>query len=423
MPRVDTRLETEAGKVRRLELTQRPVRALPGDPGGFWPIKVQVRLGYTGRPDVVLPVRFEGETAVVEGAAGLPVPDYVWANDGDYGYGLFLPDARSADWIAAHVGSVKDGLLRALLWGALWDLVRETRLAPARFVELVLSALPGETDEQIASVLVGRASTALVRFLSAADAERLFPEWEALLAARAQDSGLAYGFRKEALDALVSTARTPMGRKRLRDWLSGAVLFDGQPVRQLTRWNIVQRLLALGEPDAEALFQAETQRDKTPEAGRSAFIARAATPSPAVKQDYFRRYLDDPSLNEEWVSSSLSAFNDPDQAALTYPFLRPALERLPWIREHRRIFFLPAWVNAFVRNQQSEAALAVVDALPEGRARAAGRHPPQGAGGPRRARAHDRHPPRRGGGCLILPPSGEGSRIATDPPRGSPSRT
>jgi aminopeptidase N len=361
MPRVDTRLDVEDGKVRRLALTQRPVRALKGDPGGFWPMKVQVRLGYMGRPDVVLPVLFEGEEAVVAQAAGLPAPDYVWANDGDYGYGLFLPDAKSAEWIAGHVGSIGDGLLRALLWGALWDLVRETRLAPAKFVELVLAALPGEKDEQIASFLIGRASTALVRYVSTADAERLFPQWEALLAGRAQDAGLAYGFRKESLDALVATARTTAARRRLRDYLSGALLFDGAPVRQLTRWNIVERLIGLGEPDAQALWEAETKHDQTPEAGRSAFIARAATPSAAVKQDYFRRYLDDPSLNEEWVSSSLPAFNDPDQAGLTYPFLRQALERLPWIREHRRIFFLPAWVNAFVRNQQSEEALAEVD--------------------------------------------------------------
>ena len=149
MARIDTHLDIEGDKVHRLALTQRPVRALKDDPGGWWPMKVQVRLGYTDRPDVVLAAAFAGEEAVVADAQGLPAPDYVWANDGDYGYGLFLPDERSAAWIAEHVGVVKDGLLRAMLWGALWDLVRETRLAPARFVEIVLVALPGEHDEQV----------------------------------------------------------------------------------------------------------------------------------------------------------------------------------------------------------------------------------------------------------------------------------
>ena len=32
-----------------------------------------------------------------------------------------------------------------------------------------------------------------------------------------------------------------------------------------------------------------------------------------------------------------------------------------WIRQNRRIFFLPAWIEAFVAGQRDAAALAVVD--------------------------------------------------------------
>jgi aminopeptidase N len=361
MPQVETELESEDGRIVRLSLTQRPVRALPNDPGGFWPMKLQVRLGYSERPDVVLTASFQGERLTLPAAAGLPIPDYVWPNDGDYGYGLFLPDARSAAWIEQHVGGVGDGLLRAMLWGALWDLVRETRMAPARFVEIALHVLPQEKDEQIAAFILSRAGTALTRYVSKADAARLFPTWESLLAARAQDAGLSYGLRKDSLDTLVATARTPAGVALLQAYLSGTTRFDGGPVKQVTRWNIVQRLIALGEPDAAALYQAELKRDVTPEAGRNAFVVKAATPDAAVKQDYFHRYLDDPTLNEEWVSASLSVFNDPDQTALTGAFLRPSLDRLLWIRAHRRIFFLPGWINAFVRGQDSEEAVAAVD--------------------------------------------------------------
>ncbi len=363
MPRVDTRVDADGGSLRRIVLTQRPVRRLPGDGGGSWPMKVQVRLGYHDRPDAVLPASFTGDSAVIETVAGLPLPDYVWANDGDYGYGLFIPDERSAAWIAGHVGEVRDGLLRAMLWGALWDLVRETRLPPARFAEIALRELPRERDEQIASVILNRGVGALEWYASDADAARLFPAWERLLAARAGDASLGYGMRKESLDALVDGARTPEARAILREYLAGTRQFDGTAVRQPTRWSIVQRLLALGEPDARALYDAEVRRDSTPEAGRRAFVARATTPDSAVKAEYFRRYLDDPTLNEEWVTASLGAFNDSEQTRLTLPFLRPSLERLEWIRNNRRIFFLPSWINAFVRGQRSAEALATVDRL------------------------------------------------------------
>jgi len=363
MPRVDTRLSLGGGAIRSLVLAQRPARAFPGDPGGSWPMRVRVRLGYHDRDDVVLPATFTGDSVVVAGAAGLPAPDYVWPNDGDYGYGLFFPDERSAAWIAEHVGEAREGLLRAMLWGALWDLVRDTRLPPARFAEIALRELPRERDEQIASLILDRGIGALTRYASDADAARLFPAWERLLAARAQDAALGYGMRKESLDALAGTARTAEGRAVLREYLAGTRLFDGAAVKQPTRWSIVQRLLALGEPDAPALLEAEVRRDSTPEAARRAFVARAAAPDAAVKAEYFRRYLDDPALNEEWVTASLGAFNDAAETRLTLPYLRPSLERLTWIRDNRRIFFLPSWINAFVRGQQSAEALAVVDRL------------------------------------------------------------
>jgi len=363
MPRVETQVDGDGSRLRRVVLTQRPVRQMPGDRGGWWPMKVRVRLGYHDRPDVVLDARFTGDSAVVEGAAGQPMPDYVWANDGDYGYGLFIPDARSAAWIAGHVGEVRDGLLRAMLWGALWDLVRDTRLPPARFAQIALRELPRERDEQIASVIVERGATVLLRYAPDADAARLFPAWERMLAARAQDASLGYGMRKESLDALAATAHSAEARTVLREYLTGARLFDEGVVKQPTRWSMVQRLLALGEPDAPALYAAEVRRDTTPEAARRAFVARAATPDSAVKAEYFRRYLDDPTLNEEWVTASLGAFNAEGQTALTLPFLRPSLQRLEWIRDNRRIFFLPSWINAFVRGQESAEALAIVDRL------------------------------------------------------------
>jgi aminopeptidase N len=361
LPVVETGLELEGGMIRSLRLTQRPARALPGDPGGWWPGRVRVRLGYRDRDDVVLPVSFAGETTVVEGAAGLPAPDYVWANDGDYGYGLFLLDDRSAEHVAARVGSTDDDLLRALLWGALWDRVREGRMPAARFVEAAVRELPRERDEQIADAVLGRAATAITLYLPAAEAARAAPAWERLLAERASDAALPYGMRKASLDALIATTRTEAGRGVLREYLAGGRSFDGARVKQPTRWAIVGALAALGEPEPAALIAAEAARDSSAEGARRAFVAGAAIPTAAARAEYFRRYFDDAALNEEWVTASLGGFNDPAHAELSLPHLRESLERLEWLRQNRRIFFLPRWVNAFVGGQTSPEGLAVVD--------------------------------------------------------------
>jgi len=364
MPVVETELSIgDDGRIASLALVQRPARPLPGDPGTLWPGRVRVRLGYANGEDVLIPVSFDGERTVVPGAAGLPAPDFVLANDGDFGYGLFLADDRSARWLLDHASTLDEPLLRAMAWGSLWDLVREGRLPPQTFADRAIRALPGEVDETIAGALLDRTVVALQRYTPRDAAGELPARFEALLLARIDDDRLSYGQRKASLDALLAGARTPAGLAAVRAFLAGARTFRGEPIGQPARRTAVTRLLALDAADADSIFRAEAARDTTPEAARSAFIAGAARPTAVSKATYFARFLDDPSLNEEWVTAALAPFNDGDHAALTLPFLRPALEKADWIRQHRRIFFLPRWLESFIGGQTSADALAEVDAF------------------------------------------------------------
>jgi aminopeptidase N len=230
MPVVETELRVENGKIIELVLVQRPARTMPGDAGGWWPGKVNVRLGYAGGNDRVFPVSFAGPRTVVAAAAGLLDPDFVWANDGDYGYGLFLPDAQSAQWLLQHAGEVSDPLSRAMSWGALWDLVRETRLPARDYVDRVLVAFPGESDENLATSLLGRALTALERYVPAENASALAARWEKLLLSRADDDKLAYALRKPSFDAFIGLAQTPTAVNTLRAYLQGTRGFNGKPI-------------------------------------------------------------------------------------------------------------------------------------------------------------------------------------------------
>jgi aminopeptidase N len=280
LPLIETELTLGTdGRIQSLSLVQRPVRDMPGDRGGFWPGRVRVRLGYAQHDDVVLDVSLAGARTNVAAARGRPAPNYVFANDGDYGYGIFLPDARSTEWLLASATTLQDDLLRALAWGALWDLVRESRLAPDRFVDAALREYDTERDEQISGVVLGRIATALERYLTdGATRDRLAAALEMRLLARVNDQRLDYGLRRSALDALLGGARSPAARAALKDYLAGRRQFDGKPLGQPSRWSAVMRLLALDDPDARALFATEQARDSTPEAHARRYRQRRRRP-------------------------------------------------------------------------------------------------------------------------------------------------
>jgi aminopeptidase N len=134
----------------------------------------------------------------------------------------------------------------------------------------------------------------------------------------------------------------------------------GEPLRDPTRWEVVTRLLELAAPGADARFAAQRARDSTPDGRRRAFIAGAGVQTADAKREYFSRYFDDASLNEDWAAGSLAPFNTLGQEPLTLPYLRPALDSLPFIQANRRIFFLESWLGAFLLGQTGDSALAAV---------------------------------------------------------------
>ena len=374
MPIIEQRLELANGRIKRLLLIQRP--AQPSVSGaGVWPMKIDVRVEYGGASPVMIPVEINADTTDVTNARGLPTPRFVYANANDHGYGLIMLDSASRDHLiggpAPGIMSVRDPLLRAMLWGSLWDLVREARMDPRSYVSAAIPALADERDEQIAVRVIGRVARAVDTYLVPTQraSEETMHDYDAMVQLiqefflrRAADASLSYGLRKSYLDAFIAVARTDGALARLAQWLDGDTA-AAMPLRQPTRWSIVTTLIARGAPTSVARLALETARDTTTGGKRRAFIASAAFATAATKRSYFTRYFADTTLNEEWVTASLGAFNATEQDSLTIGYLRPALDSLPFIQKNRRIFFLGSWLNAFLGGQSSRAALEVVDAF------------------------------------------------------------
>ncbi|MEP6492926.1 MAG: M1 family aminopeptidase [bacterium] len=360
MPVLEQRLELSDGKIRRLTLVQHPAQKLSGR--GVWPMRTELALWSGGAPSASIPVEITAETTVVAAAAGRAAPDFVFANANDNGYGLVMLDARSTQWLEAHIGDVHDTFLRAMLWGALWDLVRDARLAPTEFIATAMRELPAERDEQIASGIVSRIGRSAGIYLSATQQRAVLGQVESLLLAGASNAQNSYGLRKSQLDAYIGLARTPTAVARLAAWLDSTSV-AGLPLRQPTRWSIVTRLVEHGALNTDALLASEDRHDTTANGKRSAFVAAAGRPLAGEKRQYFDRYFRDSTLNEDWVTASLRTFNNSDQSALTLPYLVPALDSLPWIQKNRRIFFLGSWLGGFIGGQRSPQALADIDAF------------------------------------------------------------
>lgn len=359
MPQIDVALSCNAqGLIETLELAQRDVL----NEGGVWPINTQLLLAYDDAPGLRIPVHLENQRTAIAEAVGKKCPAYIFANDGDFGYGRFMLDARSREAVMARIGNIADPFLKTILWGALWDAVREAELNPGEYLALVLKTLPAENDEELANSLLDRAARGFQRYLTEAQQTAIAPQLERLFFDRMMNAD-QLGMRITYFRAFRRIATTAAARGQLKDILAGKIAVPGVEIKALDRWQIITSLLAQSDSEAAALLDAERKRDASDDGRKQAYIAEAARADAETKRRYFDDYLKNKTVAEDWIEGSLSSFNSSNQARLTRPYLNLALVALPQVKRERKIFFVLAWLNAFIGGQQDQAALDLVQGV------------------------------------------------------------
>ena len=355
MPQIEVSWSCSANRLTHLSLSQHDVLGT----GALWPIATEILLSDPDGQTSGLRVAFETPSEEVPIDAHAACPAFVFANEDDYAYGRFLLDAKSQRYVLDHLGGVHHVFARALLWGSLWDSVRQAQLAPRDYLDLALKLLPRESDPSLVQSILGTSTMALHRYLSDNTRMQFVPRFETLAASQMIDAK-DHDLRILWFRGLRSVAETPAGLSKLKALLKGQLAIPGVELRQLDRWTMLTALIASSDPDAHSLFEAERKRDPGSEGQKYAYVALAATPAAQVKEQYFNEFLHDPSRSEDWVQLSLRPFNSWNQSGLTQPYLQPALEALPQIKRNRKIFFLVDWLDAFIDGQQSAAADAEV---------------------------------------------------------------
>jgi aminopeptidase N len=324
-----------------------------------------------------------------------------------------------------------------MMWGALWDSVREGEMDPRVYVDLVVKNIKLESDESTIQTLLSRVSTAMRYYIDAGGGSlsvppavaggltrpnttvrrskaRLQPpataggsdRLEALLIDRMQNAPtpgqkityyrafLALGssdnarrIMKEILkQASVARASVPPAErvseppavagglsrptansKRANPRQQPPATAGGsdrsRPTATSTkdRFDIVQRLIILGDPDAAKLL-AELERTETSDdAKRYAYAARAGFATAENKAKFWNDFVNNKDISENWIEAAFGPFNNIRHSELTLPYLERALNELPNHKRNRKIFFVNGWLGAFIGGQKSEQALAIIN--------------------------------------------------------------
>ena len=300
---------------------------------------------------------------------------YFFPNYEDYGYGIFLLDDKTRDYVLKNIQNEKDPFLRTMIWGSLWDSVREAELDPKNYVELVIknlsttppakSGIPPkqgiEQDEGTIQTLLGRVSTAMNYYVSDAQRAALAPKVEALLIDRIQNASTA-GQRITFYRAFLGIASTTRATDVVKQILRNGSPPDSRfPLKSKDRFDIVTRLIIIGDPEAPKLLADLEKTETGDDAKRYAYASKAGAATAENKAKYWNDFLTNKDISESWIEAAMGPFNSIRHTALTQQYLTRALAELPNLKRSRKIFFVNGWLGAFIGGQRDEKALAIVN--------------------------------------------------------------
>ena len=355
MPQVEVSWSCKQGRIAEFTLHQQDVLKQ----GYVWPISLEVygemhsEAGAPPRAPLTMRVDWKDANHVVTEAIGRACPAYVFTNFNDQAYGRFLLDPVSQAAMKPFVPG-GDALLHSMLWGALWDNVRLAQSSPRSFVELALGNLSKDelSDEALVRIQGSRISTALHSYMAPATRKALVPQVdEAFSDAMLRNHDL--GLRIVNFRTFLSIAETPKALQEVKDLLDGKLVVPGLKLKPLDRWNLVGHLIEMSDPDAQTRYASEKRSDHSGEGQKYAYAAEAESPSAEIKARYFDEYLHSQTIQEDWITQSLQPFNSWNQTQFTHRYLTQALNDLPEIKKHRKIFFLGAWLETFIEGQNT----------------------------------------------------------------------
>jgi aminopeptidase N len=317
-------IEIEDGKYKSVVVIQEPPVAPEGVDQLLRPHHIGIglynRSGSSIKRDTRIEIDVDGARTEVPELVGMPAADLMLLNDGDYTFVKIRLDEKSAKTSATGLRDIEDSVSRALIWGAAWDMTRDAEMSTTDYLNMILSADLGGIEIGVAQQLLLQARSAIEQFGNPANRannrDALAASLIEALAKTEPGSDHQLAFVKN----IAGIARTKDHIALIAGWLDDSAKPAGLEVDTDLRWQLVARLVALGELPESAIDE-ELARDNTAGGQRQAASARAGIPTAEAKLAAWKAVIDNHDLANALLESTVGGFSQPDQRELLVPFV------------------------------------------------------------------------------------------------------
>ena len=337
---------TFTNRCGQLEIRQKD----PLNRGLLWPQRFNIT--FQGEEDETTSV----EINLTNETYALTVPlgtQAILPNTDGRGYGLFIPDDSSKEWLLKHWQETKDDTARQSLLMLLYENYQARLISDKEWMNALLTGLEVEKNVLTASTICSYLGDPLREIGNEALEEQLW-QWT-------EKHPLA-SCRLQLTRCLISNAQAPKSIDKLYHiWEK-----QSHPLLNERDYMTLAYELALHRPDNhDDILTTQRKRITNPDRLRQFdFISQAVTPDTLKADAFFQSLMKAENRRiEPWAASALAYLNHPLRQPSSVKYIRPGLEILQEVQRTGDIFFPKNWVSALLRNYKSKEAYQEVQAF------------------------------------------------------------
>ncbi len=262
--------------IKSFVIKQNPSR----DNGLFRPHKTQVGFfyekGQVCEKEKEENVFYQEPLTQVERFIGVKKPDLIYLNYNDQDYVKDVFDENSLRYALNNIEKVKENLTRQMILGSLWQMVRDAKLDPEKYLQLVFEKAPKENN----LIIIERMFIAVGHILGYYVSDKKYESWCEKFYQLGWENIQKDSVPKENKDAwfiiLLAAAGGVKSIERLVDLLKGKIQIKNFEFNQEQRWDTISRLAVCSHSDVDELIKKEVEKDPTDIGKKSAFEAEVA---------------------------------------------------------------------------------------------------------------------------------------------------
>ncbi|RII41259.1 aminopeptidase N [Galactobacter valiniphilus] len=288
--------------------------------------------------------------------------DLVLVNDGDLGYAKLRLDPRSLRTAIDYLSTASDSLVRALLWGAVWDATRDGEIAARDYVELVLNNIGPEQDSTTIKVQLAQLRTALARYVAPEFAEATAVDATDRLWALAQAAEAGSDSQFMLVMTFSSLASTEAQLATVAALRSGEITLEGLEIDTDLNWELLTSLVAGGVAGEDEIASA-LAADRSATGELAAALARAAVPTAEAKAAAWSSLIESQELSNTFQRKVIAGFQRTHDKSLLAPYVAPYFAAVEGVWTSRSYEMAQAIVNGlYPARPTSQDTLEATDA-------------------------------------------------------------